>query len=120
MRENTMMPPTAPVLDIYESIVDITVAMLVAAQAGDWVQVLLHGREYCETVERLRGIEPSEPYPDIDIRNAKHALLVQILGNDAAIRDLAMPQLKKLSSMLGLMRRQQSLLLAYQGDTHRL
>lgn len=112
-----MTSSPAPVLDIYKSIVNITGAMLSAAQAEDWVQVVNHGQEYCETVERLRDIEPNEPPLDGEARAIKYDLLVQILDNDAAVRDLAMPQLKNLSQMLGRMRRQQSLLLAYQGRT---
>ncbi|HEY0185097.1 MAG TPA: flagellar protein FliT [Rhodopila sp.] len=115
-----MMPTPAPVLDIYKSIARITGAMLVAAQADDWAKVVHYGQEYCETVERLRNIEPNEPPLDSSARSIKYDLLVQILDNDAAVRDLAMPQLKNLSHMLGRMRRQQSLLLAYQGRTHSL
>ena len=115
-----MTPSLAPVLDIYQSIVNITGAMLSAARAEDWAQVVNYGQDYCETVERLRNIEPQEPPLDAEARSVKYELLVQILDNDAAVRDLAMPQLKNLSQMLGRMRRQQSLLVAYQGRAHSL
>lgn len=111
-----MTSTPAPVLDIYQSIAHITGAMLTAAQADDWGKVVDYGKEYCQSVERLRSIESAQPL-DSAARGVKYDLLVQILDNDAAVRDLAMPQLKNLSQMLGRMRRQQSLMLAYQGRT---
>ena len=115
-----MTSTPAPVLDIYKSIAHITEAMLNAAQADDWSKVVDYGKEYCLSVERLRSIESDEPPLDSAARGVKYDLLVQILDNDAAVRDLASPQLKKLGQMLGRMRRQQSLMLAYQGRTHSL
>ncbi len=112
-----MTSTPAPVLDIYRSIAHITGAMLTAAQADDWGKVVDYGMEYCQSVERLRSIEAGELPLDSAARGVKYDLLVQILDNDAAVRDLAMPQLKNLSHMLGRMRRQQSLMLAYQGRT---
>ena len=112
-----MTSTPARVLDIYQSIAHITGAMLDAAQADDWAKVMDYGQEYCQSVERLRSIESDEPPLDSAARGVKYDLLVQILDNDAAVRDLAMPQLKNLGQILGRMRRQQSLLFAYQGRT---
>jgi flagellar protein FliT len=103
------------VLSIYQNIAQITDAMLSAARADDWANVMEYGQQYCETVERLREVEPNEPPLNAAGRTIKYDLLVHILDNDAAVRDLAMPQLKSLGEMLGRMRRQQTVLLAYQG-----
>lgn len=111
----TSLTRQAPVLDLYQDIANITSAMLNAAQADDWAKVVHYGQEYCETVERLRLIEPQQPLDDA-ARGIKYDLLVRILDNDAAVRDLAMPQLAHLGQMLGRMKRQQSLLLAYHQD----
>jgi flagellar protein FliT len=115
-----MTSTPALVLDIYKSIAHITEAMLSAAQENDWGKVVDYGKEYCLSVERLRNIESGEAPLDTVERGVKYDLLVQILDNDAAVRDLASPQLKRLGQMLGRMRRQQSLMLAYQGRTNSL
>lgn len=51
-------------------------------------------------------------------RGMKFDLLVRILENDAAVRDLALPQLARLSDLLGRMKRQQSLLATYSGKAN--
>jgi len=108
--------PHLPVLDLYQDIANVTSAMLVAAQANDWDQVIHCGQQYCEIVERLRELERGQPLNEAG-RGMKHALLVRILNNDAAVRDLAMPQLTRLSHLLGRLKRQQSVLAAYRGQT---
>ncbi|WP_144641522.1 flagellar protein FliT [Bordetella genomosp. 13] len=104
-----------PVLDLYLDIANITTAMLTAAQSDDWDTVLVCGQQYCETVERLRDVEPGQPLDEAG-RTLKHDLLVRILENDAAVRDLALPQLARLGTLLGRMKRQQSVLAAYRGQ----
>jgi len=109
-----MTPPQrhTSVLDIYREIANLTDDMLAAAQSGDWSIVLACGQRYCEWVEQLRDIDPVAPL-DHAGREAKYDLLVRILDNDAATRDLAIPQMARLSDLLGRMKRQQSLLSAY-------
>lgn len=104
----------APVLDLYLDIANITGAMLIAAQSDDWDRVMTYGQQYCETVERLRELEPRQSLDD-EGRSLKYDLLVRILEHDAAVRDLALPQMARLGNLLGRMKRQQSLLAAYQG-----
>jgi len=100
------------ILDIYREIADLTDAMLSSAQSGDWSAVLAQGQRYCECVERLRGLDPKPPLDGAG-REAKYELLVRILENDAATRDLAIPQMARLSDLLGRLKRQRSLLSAY-------
>jgi flagellar protein FliT len=104
---------TSPqILDLYREIVSITTTMLEAARAEDWSSVIHNGQTYCEAVERLRTIGVSAPLDD-DERSQKYDMLVRILENDANTRDLAMPQLARLSELLGRMKRQQALLKTY-------
>jgi len=103
-----------PVLDLYQEIANITDEMLRAAQAQDWDKVADHGKQYCETVERLRELEPHPALDDAG-RSQKYDLLVRILENDASVRDLALPQLSRLRHLLGRMKRQQQLLNTYRG-----
>ncbi|HYG42052.1 MAG TPA: flagellar protein FliT [Bordetella sp.] len=109
-----MMLPFRPasVLDIYREIANLTDEMLAAAQVGDWSAVLAHGQRYCEWVEQLRRIDPMTPLDNAG-RETKYGLLVRILQNDAATRDLAVPQMARLTDLLGRMKRQQSLLSTY-------
>jgi len=102
------------ILELYREIVSVTASMLNAARTEDWNSVLTHGQSYCEVVERLRHIGISEPLDD-DERRLKHDMLVQILENDANTRDLAMPELARMSDLLGRMKRQQGALRAYGG-----
>ncbi|AMG21307.2 flagellar protein FliT [Bordetella pertussis] len=118
-REKSMTALTqhAPVLEIYQDIANLTSRMLAAANASNWDLVLNHGQEYVCLVERLRELEPGEPL-DEAARGMKFDLLVRILENDAAVRDLALPQLARLSDLLGRMKRQQSLLATYSGKAN--
>ncbi|AZY50882.1 flagellar protein FliT [Bordetella avium] len=105
----------APVLDLYQDIAAVTSDMLAAAQDADWTHVLELGRQYVDLVEQLRTLEPDSSPLEEAGRTIKHDLLVRILDNDAGVRDLAMPQLARLSDLLGRMKRQQSLLATYGG-----
>jgi flagellar protein FliT len=107
-----MTSQSPQILELYREIVSVTTAMLNAARAEDWSAVLAYGQSYCETVERLRTVGGSVPLDD-DERRQKHNLLVQILENDAHTRDLAMPELARMSDLLGRMKRQQGLLNTY-------
>jgi len=109
----TSLTQHAPVLELYQDIANITGAMLSAAQAEDWDKVAYHGQLYCEAVERLRELEPQAL--DESGRSLKYDLLVRILDNDAAVRDLALPQLVRLGHLLSRMKRQQQLLNTYRG-----
>ena len=100
------------ILDLYREIVAVTAAMLNAARAQDWPAVLQFGQTYCEIVERLRTTGVAEPLDDAE-RRQKHDMLVQILENDANTRDLAIPELARMSELLGRMKRQQALLNTY-------
>ena len=112
----TSPPRPACVLDIYREIATLTDEMLAAARAGDWGVVLARGQRYCESVAQMRRRDPGTPL-DHAGREAKYELLVRILENDAATRDLAVPQMARLSDLLGRMKRQQSLLSAYGART---
>lgn len=108
----SLTQPTTPILERYQEIAFITGEILAAAKAGDWDSAMVHGRQYCEQVERLRITERTVPLDDA-ARAMKYDLLVRILENDALTRDLALPQLARLGELLGRMKRQQTLLSAY-------
>src|SRR3546814_19621026 len=93
--------------------------MRAAAQVGDWGIVLVHGQRYCESVEQLRRIDAAAQLDNAG-REIKYELLIRILSNDAATRDLAVPQMARLRDLLGRMKRQKSLLSAYRSEARRV
>ncbi|OZI75210.1 flagellar protein FliT [Bordetella genomosp. 12] len=107
----------APVLDLYQDIASVTGDMLSSAQDEDWTQVLVLGRQYIALVDQLRALDPAAALDEAG-RAMKYDLLVRILENDAAVRDLAVPQLARLGHLLGRMKRQQSLLATYGGKAN--
>lgn len=94
-----MMMNDEQVLALYESVSELTGKMLAAAQSGNWdhlaelesrcashVQVLREG----EAVVVLSG----------ERRAHKVAMLRKILADDRAIRDITLPWMAKLSTLL--------------------
>lgn len=110
----TSLIQQAPVLELYQDIANITGVMLSAAQTEDWDKVAHYGQLYCEAVERLKELEPHQALDEAG-RGLKYDLLVRILENDAAVRDLALPQMVRLGHLLSRMKRQQQLLSTYRG-----
>lgn len=100
----------------YEKIASITGSMMEAARRDDWGTALELGQQYCEAVEALRHDDGQPVLLTPQQRTAKRDLLVRILEHDAVTRDLAVPQLARLSTLLGRLKRQQSLLHTYGAD----
>lgn len=110
---NSLSSDTASLLiERYKEIADVTGDMLLAAQAGEWDNVVTYGQNYCALVETLKVMQRPATL-DEATRSAKYELLVKILANDAGTRDLAVPQLARMGDLLGRMKRQQTLLSAY-------
>ena len=102
----------------YKKIADITRAMMEAARAQNWDDALEFGYQYCDAVEALRQHDHAVSHPLSESeRTIKRDLLIHILENDAATRQLASPQIGRLGVLLGRLKRQQSLLHAY-GSEH--
>ncbi len=104
-----IMSEPSSILRQYEAIAGITRRMLVEARANNWDQVVMLGRDYQQAVEALRGIDTLST----EDRQARLALLTQILDDDARIRHLAAPELTRLGALLGDMKRQHTVLQAY-------
>ncbi|MFS8977066.1 flagellar protein FliT [Cupriavidus necator] len=105
-------PMFSPIVGGYEAILALSARMLEAAQAADWdaVTELQHG--YLAQVDHLRLLDHEAPFSDAE-RMRRYQLLDRILTYDARIRDLAVPQLRKLGDMLTSSRRQIELASAY-------
>lgn len=108
-----MNPNTsADLLSLYAMAADLSAQILREARADDWEEVLRLGQRYIETMDRVKAFYPRPTLSDRE-RATKHALIVTILENDAATRDLAQPSLARLGKLISTMKRQEALMQAY-------
>ena len=99
------------ILSRYQAIAEISGRMLTEARANRWDAVFELGAQYHDAVELLRDLDMQSA----EDREARKSLLSQILDDDANIRRLAMPELERLSGLLGNTRRQHRVLRTYSG-----
>ena len=99
------------ILSHYQTIASLSGRMLTEARANRWDAVFALGEQYHAAVEELRELETMS----FEDREARKQLLTQILEDDANIRRLAMPELERLSGLLGNMKRQHRVLRTYSG-----
>jgi len=104
-----MTTTSASILLQYEIIADLSGKMLQHAQSSDWNGVIALGKLYHDAVEQLQALAPL----DQSDKEARKSLLTKILDDDARIRDLATPELARLGTLLGNMRRHQAVLETY-------
>jgi flagellar protein FliT len=100
---------TQGVLAHYQLIAGLSARMLSEAKASQWDAVAELGQEYQQAVEHLKTLKPLSG----EDREARRQLLIQILDNDAGIRHLVAPELERLNSILGNLKRQQNVLQTY-------
>ena len=93
-----MMPQTE-LLAYYESIAAATSAMLSAARASRWNDLIAAERECAVRIARLRALPT---VPELDERGCKHKfdLIHTVLEDDAEIRRLMQPWLQRLDAFL--------------------
>lgn len=108
-----MSTTTPSLLQQYETIAHITSNMLQQAQRNAWDEVFTLSERYIEAVDSLRTMDSLSGSD----REARRELLTRILADDAQIRHLATPELKRLDQLLGNMRRQQNILQTYYPNT---
>ncbi|MBK6980955.1 MAG: flagellar protein FliT [Betaproteobacteria bacterium] len=86
-------------LALCESAARATDRMLDAAREGDWDELAVAEEACAALVERLRSVR--EPPPLDDAQRSKKAILIRkMLANDRLIRDIANPELARLSKLL--------------------
>ncbi|OYV46917.1 MAG: flagellar protein FliT [Candidimonas sp.] len=107
------MNTSSPVLSQYQVIASISGQMLAAARSSHWDSVATLADQYNGAIESLRSMNPLNS----EDRLLRQDLLAQILDNDAKLRDLASPELKRLGALLGQIKRQQSVLRTYSAQT---
>jgi flagellar protein FliT len=107
-----MMSTTEQMLSLYREAAAVTSEILAHAREADWERVLALGDEYLALVEEIKSLSDVPPL-DAEERAQKYELIVNIMENDAATRNLAVPSLERLGALIGTMRRQQSLMKTY-------
>ncbi|MAK54627.1 MAG: flagellar protein FliT [Pusillimonas sp.] len=103
------MSQSKSVLNQYKIIANLSGKMVQLARDNHWDEVVAVSQEYISAVQALRQYEPLD---DSD-RLARKPLLQKILQDDAEIRDLAAPEMARLGSLLGNMKRHQNVLQTY-------
>jgi flagellar protein FliT len=107
------MSTSSPVLNQYRIIASLSNQMLAEARSSHWDPVTALARQYQLAVEALRHMNQLSG----EDRAARQHLLTQILDDDAKLRNLAAPELKRLGALLGQTKRQQSVSRAYRAHS---
>ena len=87
------------IVDCYRRIGDASARMLQAAERNDWEGVSSAERDCVERIADLSGIEDLMP-ADPSLRRQKVELVKRLLADDARIRYLGQPWLKKFDAIL--------------------
>ncbi len=98
-------------LDVYETLSELTGSMLAAARRGEWDEVATLEAHCSTQVNRLKQAAPIA-LNDSE-QHAKVAVIRAILQNDASIRALAEPRLHELQERISLARTGQAGARAY-------
>ena len=102
-------------LQLYESMSQLTAAMVQAAQANDWDRLCELEHEVAQLRDRLLVEDPvAQPAPlDARSRARKLALIQRMLEDDRNIRSYTEPWMDSVRRFLGAGRREQSVRMAY-------
>jgi flagellar protein FliT len=93
------MTPESQALSHYRALADTYAGMREAAQRGDWDAVAKAELGCRSRIEALRALGKA-PLGEA-ARRQKFALIQAMLADDAAIRDLAQPWMRRLEDLIG-------------------
>ncbi|HKT03835.1 MAG TPA: flagellar protein FliT [Rugosimonospora sp.] len=82
----------------YEALAAVSGRMLSAARGADWSTLPALQAEFLRLVDGLKEADPGVVLDESDL-GRKLALIRRILADDAAIRDLASPEVARLSAL---------------------
>lgn len=106
------MMTTQQVMSVYEAMVDLTGQMVTAAADSDWDQLAVLEARCAAYVEQLKA-NASELAMNGENRVKKVRIIQKMLDDDRKIRDLTMPWMAQLSSLISNTRSQSRLVNAY-------
>jgi flagellar protein FliT len=98
------MSTSSPILNQYQIIASLSSQILAEARLSHWDPLTSLARQYQLAVEALRHMNQLSS----EDRAARQPLLAQILDDDARLRNLAAPELKRLGALLGQTKGQRS------------
>jgi flagellar protein FliT len=105
--------PQQTILEHYEAIAQVSQLMLQAAWRNDW-EALVDAETCCASlIERLKAAGDAAQALDEEGRKRKHAIIRQVLADDAQIRDLTQPWLRQLTAQLAHANNARALAKAY-------
>jgi flagellar protein FliT len=100
------------IIAIYQHVAVITDQMLAAARSSDWDQLVELESRCADHIAVLTSAEARADLPG-QARAQKVSIIKQILADDRAIRDLTMPWMAHLSSMISSNCNERKLVQAY-------
>jgi len=109
-----MTMTTGHTLSTYESVSDLTGAMLLAARAADWDKLVALEKHCAGLIKQLRAAAGADT-GDAATRVRKAQIIRKVLADDAEIRKLTTPRLAQLRGMLASAARSNKLARAYRG-----
>lgn len=108
----TEPPLESPIIATYRRIAYVSESMREAALRERWDDLLRLGRDYLEAVNELKkcpGLSEFSP----EERRARAKLLLEIIDNDAIIRDLAQPEMARVGRLISRFSRNKVAIRAY-------
>ena len=107
-----MMMTSQEVLTIYEAMAVLTEQMVAAAASADWDNLVLLEQQCATHVRQLKEQEPALALEGKS-RERKIDAIRKMLDDDRKIRDLTMPWMSRLSSLINSTGTQRRLVNAY-------
>ena len=101
------------VLQRYEKALELTQAMLEAAQKSDWDRMVALEKDRTAIIDELRHLDP-EPGRDTQAISRKRELIQGILHCDEQIKILTQDWMRELREVLGSIRAEQRLSQTYE------
>jgi len=92
--------PSQGVLQCYERALELTRAMLEAAQKGEWDALVQAERERAIVIDRIKALDP-DPGRDAALRERKREIIVAIMNGDEQVQLLTQDWMHELREVLG-------------------
>lgn len=102
----------SPVIAVYRRIAYVSESMREAALGQNWDELIVLGKDYLAAVKELRAYRLDLFSPEE--KQARTQLLLEIIDNDALIRDLAQPELARVGRLISRFARGKAAIKAYQ------
>lgn len=100
------------VINLYESVAQITKQMVVAAREGNWDHLTTLESHCAEHIHTLQAGETPVKLTD-ELRNRKVTIIKQILADDREIRHITEPWIAHLSNLIHSGNTERKLSIAY-------